>query len=98
MDAPVDILARAETSWGRESPEYAALAELMAALDNLPADVDMVEDNPDEGSRYFCCGEPYQHEQYRHHSRPNPNKHAGGRWPCWYPRIVAAVAGVRGAA
>lgn len=102
MNAPVDVLAvldslnladpsqRPELRKARE-----AIAELLAALEKLPRDVEMVEDNPDEGARYFCCGKPYQHAQFRHPSRPDPNKHEGGAWPCWYPRLVAAVAGTK---
>lgn len=31
MSAPVDVLARIEAAWGKESPEYSAVAELIEA-------------------------------------------------------------------
>jgi hypothetical protein len=76
--------------------EYRANAALIAhapmmrdALALIPKDGDMVEDNPDEGARYFCCFEPYQYAQYRHASRPDPNKHARD---CWYMKLREMVA------
>lgn len=34
----------------------AASQTLQVALRRLPDDVDMIEHNPDEGQRFFCCG------------------------------------------
>lgn len=72
----------------------AAVAGVIEAGKKFPSDIDMVEDNPDEGARYFCCGLPYQSAQYRHPSRPDPNKHASD---CWYPQFRAALAKLGGA-
>lgn len=88
-------VARPMTNWDMPIEEYRANAALIAAapamrdaLRLVPKDGDMVEDNPDEGARYFCCGLPYQYAQYRHPSRPDPNKHDRG---CWYAKFRAAL-------
>src|SRR5690606_20782643 len=66
--------------------------ELTLALRDLPEDIDMVEDNPDDGPRYFCCGREVRFNV--HPSRWPPGtqltsgrQHAGD---CWYVRLVAA--------
>ena len=35
MSAPVDVLARIEAAWGKESPEHSAVAELIEQRDTL---------------------------------------------------------------
>lgn len=35
MSAPVGVLARIEAAWGKESPEYSAVAELIEQRDTL---------------------------------------------------------------
>lgn len=67
------------------------LAETVAA--NLPSDVDMIEHNPDEGSRYFCCGRDVSF--HVHPSRwPPGSESREGRVhapDCWYMAIQAAL-------
>lgn len=61
----------------------ASLPALIKALRRLPDDVDMIEHNPDEGMRFFCCGADTSLDYGR-------QNHAAG---CWYVALRAAVEG-----
>lgn len=67
---------------------------LSDALRALPDDHDMIEHNPDEGARYFCCGQDVSFNV--HPSRwKEGSEHIGGRTHaagCWYVEAREALA------
>ena len=70
------------------------MSGLAEALRGLPDDADMIEYNPDEGPRYFCCGHGVSF--HVHPSRwPPGSESREGRVhapDCWYMTIQAALA------
>lgn len=58
--------------------------KLAAALRGLPDEYDMIEHNPDEGPRLFCCGGAVAQTL-----RSTTRKHAPD---CWYVRVREALA------
>lgn len=57
-----------------------AFAALYAARELIPSEADMIENNPDEGPRLFCC-----RGDINYNFRGNDTvTHAPG---CWYPRL-----------
>lgn len=56
------------------------------ALSLLPDDSDMIEHNPDEGPRYFCCGGDVSYNV--HPSRGSGRRHEKD---CWYVKLRALL-------
>ncbi|MGH8074237.1 MAG: hypothetical protein ACREO4_09205 [Lysobacter sp.] len=66
--------------------------KLADALRAMPDDVDMIEHNPDEGARYFCCG---REVSFNVHPSRWPAGSIQGRThagDCWYTAARAALA------
>lgn len=66
----------------------AVAADLFEALQRLPDDADMIEHNPDEGTRYFCCGTSVAFHPFP----PSMRQHAPG---CWYAAARSAITKVK---
>lgn len=69
----------------------ANLSSLLDAIHAIPGDAEMVENNPDEGPRYFCCGNEV--DPYIHPSRWAPGSIEGRTHAsdCWYVRLIEAA-------
>lgn len=66
----------------READE--SIRELIEAARDVPDDAGMIEHNPDEGPRLFCCAGKIH---FRYHS-DDVIEHAAD---CWFLRLRAAV-------
>lgn len=69
----------------------ANLSSLLDAIRAIPSDAEMVEHNPDEGPRYFCCGNEVSF--HIHPSRWAPGSIEGRTHAsdCWYVRLIEAA-------